>query len=120
MLSKELLNALQILYHVSIVKVRRLKSFHLDKGSLEWNFYFLRKVSPIIDNCTATFNINYTKLLIFRTSKYIIIFALLMVIGALGSLIVEVANKGDWATALQWIGACLLYTALTLELSICV
>ena len=42
-----------------------------------------------------------------------IIFPLLMVIGALGSLIVEIANKGDWATALQWIGACLLYTALT-------
>ena len=36
-----------------------------------------------------------------------------MVIGALGSLIVEIVNKGDRATALQWIGACLLYTALT-------
>ena len=39
----------------------------------------------------------------------------LMVTGALGSLIVEIVNKGDWATALQWIGACLLYTALTLR-----
>ena len=34
-----------------------------------------------------------------------IIFPLLMVIGALGSLVVEITNKGDWATALQWIGA---------------
>ena len=42
-----------------------------------------------------------------------IIFPLLMVTGALGSLTVEIVNKGDWATALQWIGACLLYTALT-------
>ena len=42
-----------------------------------------------------------------------IIFPLLMVAGALGSLTVEIVNKGDWATALQWIGACLLYTALT-------
>lgn len=41
-----------------------------------------------------------------------IIFPLLMVVGAFGSLIVEIAHKGDWATALQWIGACLLYTAL--------
>lgn len=41
-----------------------------------------------------------------------IIFPLLMVIGALGSLIVEIAHKGDWATALQWLGACLLYIAL--------
>lgn len=42
-----------------------------------------------------------------------IIFPLLMVAGALGSLIVEIASKGDWAVALQWVGACLLYTALT-------
>lgn len=42
-----------------------------------------------------------------------IIFPLLMVVGAFGSLIVEIADKGDWATSLQWIGACLLYTALT-------
>lgn len=36
-----------------------------------------------------------------------------MVIGALGSFIVEVATKGSWQTALQWVGACILYTALT-------
>lgn len=42
-----------------------------------------------------------------------IIFPLLMVAGAMGSLIVEIISKGSWATALQWIGACLLYTALT-------
>ncbi len=42
-----------------------------------------------------------------------ILFPLLMVIGALGSLIVNVVNKGDWPTSLQWLGAMLLYTALT-------
>lgn len=42
-----------------------------------------------------------------------IIFPVLMVIGALGSLIINVIFKGDWATSLQWAGACLLYTALT-------
>lgn len=42
-----------------------------------------------------------------------ILFPLLMVAGALGSLIVNIAQKGDWATSLQWVGACLLYTALT-------
>lgn len=42
-----------------------------------------------------------------------IIFPLLMVIGAAGSFVVNVASKGDWATSLQWIGAGLLYTALT-------
>ena len=36
-----------------------------------------------------------------------------MVIGALGSLVVNVAEHGDWATSLQWFGAGLLYTALT-------
>lgn len=41
-----------------------------------------------------------------------IIFPLLMVIGATGSLVVNVIEKGEWATSLQWIGAALLYTAL--------
>lgn len=41
-----------------------------------------------------------------------IIFPLLMVIGATGSLIVNIATHGDKATSLQWIGAALLYTAL--------
>lgn len=41
-----------------------------------------------------------------------IIFPLLMVVGALGSLITEIVSKGSWATALQWVGASLLYTAL--------
>lgn len=40
-------------------------------------------------------------------------FPLLMVCGAFGSIIVEIASKGDWAVALQWVGATLLYTALT-------
>lgn len=42
-----------------------------------------------------------------------IVFPILMVIGALGSLVVNIVDKGDWATSLQWIGAVLLYTALT-------
>ena len=42
-----------------------------------------------------------------------IVFPTLMVIGALGSLVVNIVDKGDWATSLQWIGAVLLYTALT-------
>ena len=44
-----------------------------------------------------------------------IIFPLLMVAGAVGSFVVEVVSKGNFATALQWIGAGLLYTALTLR-----
>lgn len=42
-----------------------------------------------------------------------VIFPVLMVIGAVGSLIVNVVSNGDWATSLQWLGAGLLYTALT-------
>lgn len=41
-----------------------------------------------------------------------VVFPALMVIGALGSLIVNVVSKGDWPTSLQWCGAMLLYTAL--------
>ena len=41
-----------------------------------------------------------------------IIFPLMMVIGALGSLMVNVTSRGDWPTSLQWFGAALLYTAL--------
>ena len=44
-----------------------------------------------------------------------IVFPLLMVVGAMGSLMVNLVQKGDWATSLQWLGACLLYTALTLR-----
>lgn len=44
-----------------------------------------------------------------------IVFPLLMVVGALGSLVVNLVQKGDWATSLQWLGACLLYTALTMR-----
>lgn len=42
-----------------------------------------------------------------------VVFPLLMVTGAFGSVVVEVVSKGDWAVALQWVGATLLYTALT-------
>ena len=41
-----------------------------------------------------------------------IVFPLLMVVGAIGSLIVNVVTNGDKATSLQWVGAALLYTAL--------
>lgn len=44
-----------------------------------------------------------------------IIFPLLMVIGAVGSLVVNIHERGEWATSLQWIGAGLLYTALTIR-----
>lgn len=44
-----------------------------------------------------------------------IIFPLLMVAGATGSLVVNIIDHGEWATSLQWIGAGLLYTALTLR-----
>lgn len=43
------------------------------------------------------------------------VFPLLMVAGALGSFVVNLVQKGDWATSLQWLGACLLYTALTMR-----
>ena len=44
-----------------------------------------------------------------------ILFPAMMVCGALGSLIVNVASKGEAAVSLQWIGACLLYTALLIR-----
>ena len=44
-----------------------------------------------------------------------IIFPALMVVGALGSLIVNIIEKGDYAISIQWIGAALLYTALMLR-----
>lgn len=44
-----------------------------------------------------------------------IIFPALMVIGALGSLVVNLMSKGDYAISIQWVGAMLLYTALTIR-----
>lgn len=41
-----------------------------------------------------------------------IVFPALMVTGAAGSLIVNIATKGNWPVSLQWFGAMLLYTAL--------
>lgn len=41
-----------------------------------------------------------------------ILFPALMVTGALGSLAVNIADKGHWAMSLQWFGAAMLYTAL--------
>ena len=44
--------------------------------------------------------------------RFEIFFPLLMVIGAAGSLLTNIANRGEWSTSLQWLGAALLYTAL--------
>ena len=44
-----------------------------------------------------------------------IIFPALMVIGATGSLVVNVVEKGQFAISLQWVGAALLYTALLMR-----
>ena len=44
-----------------------------------------------------------------------IIFPGFMVFGALGSLIVNIIEGGDFAVGLQWLGAALLYTALLLR-----
>ena len=44
-----------------------------------------------------------------------IIFPALMVIGATGSLVVNVVEKGQFPISLQWIGAALLYTALLMR-----
>ena len=44
-----------------------------------------------------------------------IVFPALMVIGALGSLVVNLITHGENAVTLQWVGAALLYTALLLR-----
>lgn len=44
-----------------------------------------------------------------------IVFPAMMVCGAFGSFIVNVVTKGDFAVSLQWVGACLLYTALLMR-----
>lgn len=44
-----------------------------------------------------------------------IFFPALMVIGAFGSLIVNIISNGGYAMSIQWIGATLLYTALMLR-----
>ena len=44
-----------------------------------------------------------------------ILFPALMVLGAAGSLVVNIITHGDNAVSLQWVGAALLYTALLLR-----
>ena len=39
----------------------------------------------------------------------------LMVIGAIGSLVINLLFRGHYAVSVQWIGAALLYTALMLR-----
>jgi len=43
------------------------------------------------------------------------LFPALMVAGALGSLVVNVIEKGNYAVSIQWVGAALLYTALMIR-----
>ena len=43
------------------------------------------------------------------------LFPALMVVGAFGSLVVNLITRGEIAVSLQWIGACLLYTALLMR-----
>lgn len=45
--------------------------------------------------------------------RFDIFFPLLMVGGAIGSFATNIVKGGDWATSLQWLGAGVLYTALT-------
>lgn len=44
-----------------------------------------------------------------------VIFPAMMVIGATGSLIVNIVEHGEFPISLQWVGAALLYTALLLR-----
>lgn len=44
-----------------------------------------------------------------------ILFPALMVVGAIGSLVVNLVDKGEHAISVQWLGATLLYTALMLR-----
>lgn len=44
-----------------------------------------------------------------------IVFPAMMVAGAAGSFVVNWISKGEFPVSLQWIGACLLYTALLLR-----
>lgn len=43
------------------------------------------------------------------------LFPAMMVAGAFGSLVVNLMSRGEVAVSLQWIGACLLYTALLMR-----
>lgn len=44
-----------------------------------------------------------------------IVFPALMVLGATGSLIVNLLSRGEIAVSLQWIGAAMLYSALLMR-----
>ena len=65
--------------------------------------------------CTGGLYLIWKQILEEQINALKIIFPLLMVIGAVGSLVVNIIDKGEWATSLQWIGAGLLYTALTIR-----
>lgn len=44
-----------------------------------------------------------------------IVFPACMVFGAFGSLVTNIVSKGEYPISIQWVGACLLYTALLLR-----
>lgn len=44
-----------------------------------------------------------------------VVFPGLMVLGALGSMVMNLIERGSGAITLQWIGAALLYTALLMR-----
>ena len=44
-----------------------------------------------------------------------IVFPAMMVAAAAGSFVVNVVTKGEFPVSLQWVGACLLYTALLMR-----
>lgn len=44
-----------------------------------------------------------------------IFFPIMMVVGAVGSLVVNIIGHGGIGTSLQWLGAAILYAGLTLR-----
>ena len=65
---------------------------------------------PILN--TADLTLHKDKEMMNMVEILRVAFPALMVTGAAGSLITNIATKGDWPVSLQWLGACLLYPAL--------
>ncbi len=49
------------------------------------------------------------------TNILAIVFPGMMVLGAFGSFVVNRISKAEFPVSLQWVGACLLYTALLMR-----
>ena len=41
-----------------------------------------------------------------------VLFPAMMILGAAGSLVVNIVQRGEWPTSVQWLGAAILYTGL--------